>query len=608
MASAVDMSTVTADITSSSTKANIRGLRALQGLLVDRAVDPLEVYSNLGAVLVRMSCGWSIVIPDMFSAPSPKNLSRERIALALIQELSLQQPSVTDHRDGETGDDYDESYVKLDVKYALRIMRRCVDLHARSKTDESVVHVSNVISVASSIMQTAFKKVPRGRDAAITKQDALDMSRAIADLMNAMPQLIEGMADATWFPTLHMACEIVVMCDSIMHHRAATSSADVDIAGVDRLSSTMVMFRAVLDIVPLLAERIAAKEASEPLASQAAEAIKPIVRAVNSVLSAAALLISNALNMSMPTAGLFVKDAAKHADALATLARVHVAHPLENSELMCVAIVLGAVRPDIDDIMASYYIDAMRLSLRNDVPQQRPFAMAMSFCTAAASIAAANSASNGATATKTLASAKRMLSLPVDDWNVVRSKLTAASVALRVNPSAGIDDADTKSWIIDLSKFLSTMQNASDDYWPPANTMMQPITAMCLEAVVSLVREILPAIGFANHVFMSLEFIKRRLRSIGSSASIGGTPSTTSTNPEPIAILPPAGGPQPNPPQGRSCETCGISAGVKLRSCMGCREMWYCSTECQKRHWCAGHKQSCPRIDRKEQQHQQQQP
>ena len=43
------------------------------------------------------------------------------------------------------------------------------------------------------------------------------------------------------------------------------------------------------------------------------------------------------------------------------------------------------------------------------------------------------------------------------------------------------------------------------------------------------------------------------------------------------------------------CECCG-KAGADLR-CGRCRETWYCSAACQKKHWKAGHRTKCVEAD-----------
>jgi hypothetical protein len=35
------------------------------------------------------------------------------------------------------------------------------------------------------------------------------------------------------------------------------------------------------------------------------------------------------------------------------------------------------------------------------------------------------------------------------------------------------------------------------------------------------------------------------------------------------------------------------AAGRKLQCCSACKQAWYCSQECQKRDWGAGHKKVC---------------
>jgi len=43
-------------------------------------------------------------------------------------------------------------------------------------------------------------------------------------------------------------------------------------------------------------------------------------------------------------------------------------------------------------------------------------------------------------------------------------------------------------------------------------------------------------------------------------------------------------------PQGRRCEVCKLPAALK---CGKCREVSYCSKECQAKDWKAGHKVTC---------------
>ena len=44
------------------------------------------------------------------------------------------------------------------------------------------------------------------------------------------------------------------------------------------------------------------------------------------------------------------------------------------------------------------------------------------------------------------------------------------------------------------------------------------------------------------------------------------------------------------------CETC-FKTGTKLRMCLGCKQAWYCSPECQKRAW-KSHKTACKLVAR----------
>ena len=44
----------------------------------------------------------------------------------------------------------------------------------------------------------------------------------------------------------------------------------------------------------------------------------------------------------------------------------------------------------------------------------------------------------------------------------------------------------------------------------------------------------------------------------------------------------------------RVCASC-ATAGAK-KKCSVCMSAWYCNGECQKRHWKAGHKKACPKL------------
>ena len=43
---------------------------------------------------------------------------------------------------------------------------------------------------------------------------------------------------------------------------------------------------------------------------------------------------------------------------------------------------------------------------------------------------------------------------------------------------------------------------------------------------------------------------------------------------------------------GESCDECGKTEG-KLRLCTRCRQVRYCSTDCQRKAWTSGHKDQC---------------
>ena len=43
------------------------------------------------------------------------------------------------------------------------------------------------------------------------------------------------------------------------------------------------------------------------------------------------------------------------------------------------------------------------------------------------------------------------------------------------------------------------------------------------------------------------------------------------------------------------CAGCGVVA-PHLRSCGACRSVAYCSTDCQRKHWRAGHKRECAAL------------
>ena len=44
----------------------------------------------------------------------------------------------------------------------------------------------------------------------------------------------------------------------------------------------------------------------------------------------------------------------------------------------------------------------------------------------------------------------------------------------------------------------------------------------------------------------------------------------------------------------RVCASCGTDGAKK--KCSVCRSAWYCTSECQRRHWKAGHKKACPKL------------
>jgi len=49
----------------------------------------------------------------------------------------------------------------------------------------------------------------------------------------------------------------------------------------------------------------------------------------------------------------------------------------------------------------------------------------------------------------------------------------------------------------------------------------------------------------------------------------------------------------------RVCFTCGVpgdTEGVELSVCAQCKAAFYCSRECQKRDWKAGHKLDCASV------------
>ena len=50
---------------------------------------------------------------------------------------------------------------------------------------------------------------------------------------------------------------------------------------------------------------------------------------------------------------------------------------------------------------------------------------------------------------------------------------------------------------------------------------------------------------------------------------------------------------------GKACKCCGAT-DVPVFKCAGCKVVWYCSPECQKKDWKEGgenkHKIQCPRI------------
>ncbi|KAL0954366.1 hypothetical protein HGRIS_003357 [Hohenbuehelia grisea] len=43
------------------------------------------------------------------------------------------------------------------------------------------------------------------------------------------------------------------------------------------------------------------------------------------------------------------------------------------------------------------------------------------------------------------------------------------------------------------------------------------------------------------------------------------------------------------------CASCGKPGGNELKTCSGCRQIFYCSPEHQKEHWKASHKEQCSR-------------
>ncbi|KAH8834385.1 MM3350-like domain-containing protein [Flagelloscypha sp. PMI_526] len=44
-----------------------------------------------------------------------------------------------------------------------------------------------------------------------------------------------------------------------------------------------------------------------------------------------------------------------------------------------------------------------------------------------------------------------------------------------------------------------------------------------------------------------------------------------------------------------ACALCGKPGEADMKTCSGCKELWYCDSVCQKRHWKRGHRKDCSR-------------
>lgn len=54
-----------------------------------------------------------------------------------------------------------------------------------------------------------------------------------------------------------------------------------------------------------------------------------------------------------------------------------------------------------------------------------------------------------------------------------------------------------------------------------------------------------------------------------------------------------------NKEMGKHCDTC-FKSSPDIKKCEGCKLLYYCSKECQKRHWDDGHKRECKSFRKKE--------
>ena len=46
-------------------------------------------------------------------------------------------------------------------------------------------------------------------------------------------------------------------------------------------------------------------------------------------------------------------------------------------------------------------------------------------------------------------------------------------------------------------------------------------------------------------------------------------------------------------PTGETCWQCGTAFNPHLKKCGRCEKAYYCSKDCQKKHWKSGHKRNC---------------
>jgi hypothetical protein len=192
------------DLRSKNAGANRRGLLVLQQIVERQEHAPRDVFRSVGVALVRISCGSS-------------DLSSERIALHVVHSLMTQA-----NYHLRTLEDWSPAS-QLDIKYALRILHRCVHMHCRDydvpgrtaveQYDIQLQHIMKVVIVSHVILQPEGPN-HRHMAASISTKDARALAHCVADLTHIIS--VTEMPNAVLMSTLQSICSLMTIASAAL--------------------------------------------------------------------------------------------------------------------------------------------------------------------------------------------------------------------------------------------------------------------------------------------------------------------------------------------------------------------------------------------------------